>query len=157
VPDPDPLLTDPFTTATANCAPLANWVAGTVADSWVALMYVVGSAMPPTWTTLLLTNPEPDTVSVSALDPAVIVVGLIDKMAGVAVLPLPPAELPEPLEAALVLPPPQPFSKAAATGPKTKPRKQTKESLNRFNAQNLSKRPSFPGAISFLLGVYAVV
>jgi len=152
VPDPDPLLTEPFTTVTANCAPLANCVAGTVADSWVALMYVVGSAMPPTWTALLLTNPEPDTVSVSALDPAVMVAGLMDAMAGVGVLAPPPAEPPEPaLEAGLELPPPHPFTKPTAPSPKTEARKQTKESLNRLKAQTLSKGPSFPTAVNSLL------
>jgi hypothetical protein len=85
---------------------------------------VVGSAVVPTWTTLVLRNPEPDTVSVSALDPAGMVVGLMDETAGVGVVALSPADPPAPeLEAGAELPPPHPFTKAAAPRPETKTRK----------------------------------
>jgi hypothetical protein len=85
---------------------------------------VVGSAVVPTWTTLVLRNPEPDTVSVSALDPAGIVVGLMEETAGVGVVAPSPADPPGPaLEAGAELPPPHPLTKIAAPTTKTKARK----------------------------------
>lgn len=112
---------------------------------------MVGSAVVPTWTTLVLRNPEPVTVSVSAPDPAVIVAGLMDEMAGVGVVAPPPADPPEPeLEAGLELPPPHPFTKATAPRPKTKARKRTKES---HNPQTLSKCPTFPNAVNSIVGL----
>jgi hypothetical protein len=109
---------------------------------------VVGSTVVPTLTTLVFRNPEPDTVSVSAADPAVIVVGLMDETAGVGLVVLSPAEAPEP-----ELPPPHPFTKAAAPKPKTKARKRTEESHNLHNAQTLSKYPSFPNVLSQLSNI----
>ena len=77
---------------------------------------MVGSAVVPTWTTLVLKNPEPDTVSVSALDPAGIVAGLMDETAGVGVVEPSPAEPPGPeLEAGTELPPPHPFTTTDGT------------------------------------------
>jgi hypothetical protein len=105
---------------------------------------VVGSAVVPTWITLVLRNPEPLTVSVRAPDPAVMVVGLMDEMAGVGVaVEPPPAGSPEP-ELVLEPPPPHPFSKAATPRAKTKTRKRTEESQNLHRAQTLSKGPYFP-------------
>ena len=51
--------------------------------------------MPPTWTTLVVRNPEPEIVSVSALEPAGTRFGLIEVTAGVGVV-LSPPPLPEP-------------------------------------------------------------
>lgn len=109
---------------------------------------MVDSGVLPTWTTLVVRNPEPDTVSVSGLDPAVIVVGLMDEMAGVGVVDPPEPEL----EAGLEPPPPHPFTKVATPRPKTKTRKRTEESHNLHNAQTLSKDPSFPNAIKSIVG-----
>jgi len=108
----------PFTTVTASSAPLLIWLAGTVAVSWVALTYVVASAVPPTCTTLLETNPVPLIVRVSAFEPAVTLVGLIDMMAGVPLLPEPPVPPPPPEPLEPEPPPPQPPIRRATPNPK---------------------------------------
>ena len=106
---------------------------------------MVGSAVAPTWITLVLRKPEPLTVRVRAPDPAVMVVGLMEEMAGVGVVvEPPPVGSPEP-ELALEPPPPHPFSKAATPRAKTKTRKRTEEGQNLQRAQTLSKGPYFPG------------
>lgn len=94
------LETDPLETTTARLPPLVNWVAGMAAVSWVELPKVVASGVPPTKTVLVLTKPEPETVSVVALDPAGTLAGLREEIAGVALLlpPPPPEPLPEPEE-----------------------------------------------------------
>ena len=95
----DPLLYDPFKTATGTCAPLTNCEAGTIAVSCVALPKVVASSALPTWTTLEFRNPEPEMVSVRALEPAGTLLGLMDAIAGVGVvLPTEPLEPEPPLE-----------------------------------------------------------
>jgi hypothetical protein len=100
----------------------------------------------------VLRNPEPDTVSVTALDPAGIVVGLMDEIAGVGVVPLPPVDPPEPeFELGCELPPPHPFTKAVRTN--TKARKRTDESDDLHCAQTLSKGPSFPNAANSIVGM----
>jgi hypothetical protein len=95
---PDALFSDPFTTTTANWPALANCVAGTTAVTCELLTYVVAAAVPATWTALELRNPEPDTVKVSAAEPARTLVGLMDEIAGVGVVvPLLPDDVePEP-------------------------------------------------------------
>lgn len=97
----------PLATTTARLPPLVNWLAGTVAVSLLALEYVVASEAPPTNTVLLLANPEPETVTVVALDPAGTLSGLTDVMTGVELL-LPPPE-PEPLPEPEPPLPPQPM------------------------------------------------
>lgn len=107
---PGVLLTVPLTTTTERLPPLVNWLAGTAAVSEEALTYVVASAMPPTLTTLLLMNPEPETVSVIAAEPAGTVAGLTELTTGVALVlpPPPPDPLPDPLPEEDPPPPPQP-------------------------------------------------
>jgi hypothetical protein len=95
---PDELVVVPLDTTTANCIPVANCVAGTVAVNSVLLTYMVASATPPTSITLLLMNPDPMTVIVCGLDPAERLVGLIDEIAGVGVILPPPPPEPPPLQ-----------------------------------------------------------
>jgi hypothetical protein len=84
---------------------------------------------------------------VSALDPAVIVAGLMDEMAGAGAVPPPPADPSEP-EPEAELPPPHPFTKAATPRTKTKARKRTEKSQNLHNSWTLSKGPTFPNALN---------
>ena len=67
----------------------------------------MASAMPPTETVLLLTNPEPETVRVVALEPAGTLAGLRAEIAGVEGVLFPPLE-PEPLPELEPPPPPHP-------------------------------------------------
>jgi hypothetical protein len=111
---------------------------------------VVDSAVLFTWTTLVVMNPEPDTVRVCALAPAVNLAGLMDEMDGVGVVVPPPADPPEP-EPATEPPPPHPFTKAGTHSAKTKTRKRTEESHNLHDEQTLSKDPSFANAINSIV------
>jgi hypothetical protein len=60
----------PFVTTTSNAAPDPSWDAGTTAVSSVLFTKVVGSANPPTSTTLAAVKPVPVTVKVVAEAPA---------------------------------------------------------------------------------------
>jgi hypothetical protein len=97
---PDPLLTDPFMTATASCPPLTICPDGITAVNRVAFTNVVVSLCPFTWTIDVLRKFVPFTVSVTEPDPALTHVGVIEVIVGVAVVPPP---LPE-----FDPPPPQP-------------------------------------------------
>jgi hypothetical protein len=71
--------------------------------------------------TLVFKNPEPETVRVTALDPAGNVVGLMDEMVGAGVVGPPPADPPGlELEAVWEPPPPHPFTKAVRTNTKAR-------------------------------------
>jgi hypothetical protein len=102
---------------------------------------VVVCAVPPNLTTLLETNPEPLTVRVSAFEPAVTLVGLIDVTAGVDVVvppPVPePPEPPDPEPLDPEPPPPQPLIRIAIPKPN--------EKLTRRNErdEDLSPEPTF--------------
>jgi hypothetical protein len=92
---------------------------GIVAVSCVLLTNVVLSEIPFTWTTEVLRNPVPFTVSIAGPDPAATLVGLIEVMVGTADGVLPPPPLPEPLPE-LDDPPPQPGRKANTPRPRTR-------------------------------------
>jgi len=81
--------------------------------------------MPPISTTLVLTNPEPETVKVSALEPAGTRLGLMDFTAGIGLVlpPLPP-------EVAELEPPPHPLITPRIPSVKTKVEKRAKRSNN---------------------------
>jgi hypothetical protein len=118
---------------------------GTVAVNFVPLTKVVDSEMLFTWTTLVLRNPEPDTVRVNAFVPAGTLVGLMDEIVGVGVvLPPPPdpPEPPDPLE--LEPPPPQPLTRTGIPSPKNKAKKRTEESRNPAPEHTFIEGPFLP-------------
>jgi hypothetical protein len=107
---------------------------------------VVASETPPTSTTLELTNPEPEIVRVSALDPAGALAGLMEEIASAGGV-VPPVPLPVPVpfpEPPLELLPPQPVINNVKVLVKTKERKQTNKGRNRPSSPMLTAGPFFP-------------
>jgi hypothetical protein len=98
---------------------------------------VVVSVVPPTSTTLVERNPDPDTVSVKALAPALAVVGLMDETARVGVVPLPP-EPPDPPEPVEPEPPPHPGAKRDTPRPKA-----TSRTLSIFIMAGIIRRQAY--------------
>lgn len=94
---------------------------------------MVGSAVPFTSTTLVEVNPEPLTVRVSAVKPAVMLAGLIDVMAGVGVVPPPPDPEPD-------APPPHPLVTTSMPI--------SKEKITRRN-EGLRPKPAFTDLPTF--------
>jgi hypothetical protein len=88
--------------------------------------------MPPTWTKLVFRNPEPVMAKVSALVPAGTLLGLMDVMAGVAVVLPPPLPELEPL-------PPHPLRTPRIPSAKTKVEKRAKRNNNLQNPGNLTE------------------
>jgi hypothetical protein len=70
--------------------------------------------VPPTSTTLVSRNPEPEMVRVTGLEPADIRFGLIEVIAGVGVVLPPPLPEPEPLPAHPLITPRIPSAKIKA-------------------------------------------
>ena len=101
---------------------------------------MVGSAAPFTSTTLVEMNPEPLTVNVTALEPAVILVGLIDVTNGVGVVPPPPdpPEPPEPFDPEPLAP--QPLITTERLIPKTEMKK---SNVDLRNEPGFTDRPAF--------------
>jgi hypothetical protein len=64
--------------------PLASWLAGTTAVTSVLLMNVVASEAPPTWMTVEVVNPVPETVTVVAELPAAMDEGVTDAVVNAA-------------------------------------------------------------------------
>jgi hypothetical protein len=76
--------TDPLVATMDRVVPLASWLAGTTAVTSVLLMNVVASAVPPTWMTVEVVNPVPDTVRVVAELPAAMDAGVTDAVVNAA-------------------------------------------------------------------------
>ena len=148
---PDPLVSEPFDTTTVKSAPLTSWLAGTVAVNSVLLTKVVDSEMLFTWTTLVLRNPEPETVKVNAFEPADTLVGLIEEIVGGGVVLPPPPDPPEPTDPLeLEPPPPQPLTRTGIPSPRNKAKKRTEESCNLAPEHTFTKGPFLPTQLFFI-------
>ena len=89
----------------------------------------------------------PVTVSVSAPDPAIALVGLMEEMAGVGVEPDPDPPEPE------AEPPPHPFIKTVKTSTGTKARRRTEKNCNLQNETTFNTRSSFLSRTNLIVRV----
>ena len=100
---------------------------------------MVASAAPFTWTTLVLTNPEPFTVSDRALDPTITFVGLIDETVGIEVEVVPPPDS--------AGPGPQPLMETITPSVRTNAEKQSGDRHNHQRERTFIVGHYFPKAV----------